>query len=195
MATARCISLSLSLSLSVLDINSNLASCLFKRGRPLPARRTFFFNLNSVPCAMCGQFSLLSLYFYLINFIARHRQAGNYRGTPRCPHAKPLPVVACRSRSRRRFSTLTMTYCRSQAKAQHSPSWDRQGTDKAQSRRPLSVCLLHWQFFSQSGLSCSLQLQLQLQRGLPSVRMWPNIACKSIHFARTQVEPAAAKVT
>lgn len=94
---------------------------------------------------MCGQFSLLSLYFYLINFIARHRQAGNYRGTPRCPHAKPLPVVACRSRSRRRFSTLTMTYCRSQAKAQHSPSWDRQGTDKGRHRvgsLSLSACFI-----------------------------------------------------
>jgi len=95
---------------------------------------------QNVRCALfhrsvLWQFSLLSLYFYLINFIVLlgqrlSKQACNLPQnvaslsvcrsdfiplTPSClrlplPTCKALPVVACPNR--RRFSTLTMTYCR-----------------------------------------------------------------------------------
>lgn len=152
MATARCI------SLSVLDINSNLASCLSNVGvlccSPALQGAPSFSALCAMCYVLCGQFSWLSLYFYLINFIARHRQAGKLSWHPSLPTCKAsacLPVVACRTRSRRRFSTLTMTYCRSQPRHSTARVEGRAGTDKGQSRDragALQVSLLHWQFFS-----------------------------------------------
>lgn len=156
---------------------------------------------------MCGQFSWLSLYFYLINFIAKHRQAGKLSWHPSlpCPHAKPLPAClpACcclsHSQSSSSFQHLDNDLLSQPAEAQHSQSgrqsWDRQGTEQGQSRssasQPASLAILFvkWPFLFASASAPARE------RGLLSARMWANIACKSIHFARTQVEPAAAKVT
>jgi len=155
---------------SLLHINANLASCQFiQRGRvsfwhssscttsfsagllhlllSQTERRALFHGRR-----VLWQFSFLSLYFYLINFIALpgqrdlnpacnlHRNASSltlclYLCLCLCriqsclglflPTCKALPVVACpnRRRRRRRFSTLTMTYC-------CYPAWRHSETEK-----------------------------------------------------------------
>jgi len=227
-------------SLGPHQIEFNLASCQFiQRGRvsfrhTSSSSTTSFLLLflqallwllsQTVRCALfhrrvLWQFSLLSLYFYLINFIALPGQRlsklacnlpRNVASLSVCcltfclslclvfdcpyPHAKlclllPVPIVVVsapwqwlivaiqqedtvRDRARPRQDS---TVQRTGDWAQKTEYW---GQDQAM-QVSIGSSPVHWQFFLQSGLSCSCSFY---------VCGGYNIECKSIYFAQLDVE-------